>query len=220
MPSADKKAPSPLLPRRPGLERCAGCGKAQTRMDTVCGQLVEVDSPCRCRHWRRKRGVCRACDLPVTGRRGVAVWCDQHRKQSLVQAQRRHLKKVGDKHQRAYRERHRERLCEKVKAAYRSDPERRQRRNEYKRQWRKENRGKVAMQKERAALRNFRDPSRYSRGYHAKVAAGSHAPDRARRDDFGRRLCLTPDCPAVVSGRAKLCTPCREDGGAPTPARH
>jgi hypothetical protein len=193
----------------PATGRCRGCGRKQVRLDTSgMGKLVAVPSPCRCRFWRQRNGVCRVCDLPVAGRRGVAAWCDQHRKAARANSRRKHLAKVGkDKHQRKYCERHRKEICERVKARYRDDAAVRQARNDYKRRWRAANRDKVRAQKERHALKHFRTNGDGARRWRQEVADGARVPHPAPRDERGNRLCLR--CPSVVRGRARLCASCR-----------
>lgn len=197
-------------------ERCPGCGKAQVYLDTDgSGRLIEITVPCRCAHWRRIHGICRYCDRPVTGRPKVALYCDAHRKLAERQRQERYRAKHGAENARRYRERHGDRIRERARAYYRDDPEVRERRNAYKREWRRRNRDKVRAQKRRAAIRNPDRARQYIRRYREEVAAGLRTPKRAPRNERGERLCLTPGCRIVVTGRAKLCDACKR-GYLPT----
>src|SRR5690606_17164809 len=86
----------------------------------------------------------------------------------------------------------------------------REKRAAYKRAWRKLNREKVRAQKERAALRNFRDPAPDVRRWREEVKAGLRKPKPARRNKLGQRLCVTPYCRSVMTGRAKKCQKCKD----------
>jgi hypothetical protein len=198
----------------PASGRCRGCGELQTRIGTDGnGHVVDVPHPCRCRYWRRRNGVCRACDRPVVGKPRVAVWCDTHREAAIEAALRKHAEKVGNKHQVAYRERHRERCNARARARYQNDPEKRRLNNEYKVEWRRKNREKVRLQKERASLRRYRDPTPEGiRRWRDEVARGVRAPVRAPRNERGDRLCLAEGCTNVARGRAKLCASCKAAG--------
>lgn len=189
--------------------RCKGCGKAQVRLDTdFFGHVVEIPSPCRCAYWRRIHGICRACDEPVTGKPKVAVWCDRHRALAHKWAQRKHLAKVGWRHQAEWRARNPEKARESARR-YQQDELERQRRNDYKREWRRKNRDKVRAQKRRAALRRGgKTPPAIAR-WRSEVEAGLRTPTPAPKNERGERLCLTPGCRAVLTGRAKKCRACK-----------
>jgi hypothetical protein len=209
----------------PATGRCRQCGKLQTRPDTNgMGRLVEVTDPCPCPKVRPKRTpawrkdvddarrlalVCQRCDEPVVGKPQVALYCQAHRQERRKRVVQTWLAKQDVQPWQRYAERNRETLRAKARATYQDDPAERERRNEYKRQWRKLNRDKVQAQKERSALRNFRDPAPTVRRWRAKVEAGEHKPKRARRNQHGERLCVTPYCRSVLSGRAKKCERCK-----------
>jgi hypothetical protein len=212
----------------PATGRCRQCGKLQVRHATNgMGKLVEVDAPCPCpkvappkpkqtREWattvdreRRRACICQLCDEPVMGKPKVALYCEAHRAEKRAETQARFREKHGDKHQRAYAERNREKLRKRARQRYQRNREERERRNEYKRLWRKLNRDKVRAQKERAALRNFRDPQPGVKRWRAEVEAGVRKPKRARQNQAGERLCVTPYCRQVMQGRAKKCDRCK-----------
>lgn len=189
---------------------CPGCGQRPLRLDTVDGRLVEIEDPCRCPEWRRLNGICRWCDEPVTGRRKVALYCARHRKLARKRAQRRYQRsaKGRDAHRR-YRQRNREVLLARHRLRYKLDPEERERQAAYKRRWRRENPDKVRAQKRRAALRRGGKAPPWIRRWDEEVKAGKRTPKRARRNAAGERLCLTPDCDAVMKGRRKKCDACK-----------
>lgn len=190
-------------------ERCAGCLRRPIRLDTVDGVLVEIDDPCRCPEWRRLNAVCRWCDAPVTGRPKVALYCDQHRKLARKRSYRKYLARVGNQNGRAWYRRHRDEVLATARMRHRLDAGARERKNAYKREWRRKNRDKVRAQKRRAALRRCGQTPDYHRRYMAEVAAGIRTPQRAPRNERGERLCLTPGCRRVMKGRAKKCEPCK-----------
>lgn len=219
------------MSRQPGLSasgRCRECGKPQVRFETNgMGRLVEVPAPCGCVEraqreirvvartpaWRqridndrRRACICQLCDEPVTGKPKVALYCDTHRAERRKETQVENRKAKMREYSRRYRERNREKVRRKERARARRE---RKQRAEYKRAWRRLNRDKTRAQKQRHALRNFRDPSRSARLWREKVAAGEHAPTPERRNESGDRLCLTPTCPEVVTGRVKLCDGCK-----------
>lgn len=191
---------------------CPGCGRRPIRLDTVDGKLIEIEDPCRCPTWRRLNGVCRWCNDPVTGKPKVAIYCDRHRKMALKRSQRTYYQKTGVERSRRYRERNRELLRIKARLLYQLDPEERERRNAYKREWRRHNPEKVRAQKRRYALRRANRNSEYQRRYKQEVKAGIRKPERARRNERGERLCLNPGCEIVVRGRAKKCERCKRAG--------
>lgn len=190
-------------------EPCPGCGRRPVRLDTRDGRLVEIDDPCRCPTWRRLHCVCRWCERPVTGKPKVAVYCERHRKAARAKSQQAYYHSTNGKYAREYRESHREELRIKARLAYQLDPEKRRQRNEYKREWRKRNRDKVRAQKRRAALRRGGETPASIVRWREEVEAGRRTPKRARRNARGDRLCLTPDCPSVMRGRAKKCERCK-----------
>lgn len=64
-------------------------------------------------------------------------------------------------------------------------------------------------QKERASLRNFRDPQPGVKRWRSEVEQGLRKPKRARRNRDGQRMCVTPYCRSVMEGRAKKCDRCK-----------
>lgn len=211
----------------PRTGRCRQCGKLQTRITTDGrGHDVEISAPCLCpktappkprtkRTWalavdveRRRAGICQRCDEPVVGKLGVALYCEAHRAEARAEIQRRHREKVGDKHERAYRERHAEELRAKARESYQTNPEERERRNEYKRRWRKLNRNKVQQQKRRSYRRHKLHVADYVEQWRADVEAKVRKP-RRRVNRQGERLCVTPYCRSVMTGRAKKCLKCK-----------
>lgn len=214
------------IPRLTASGRCSACGRLQTRFDTdLQGRVVEIPEPCACmraaqkprgRKWaitvddaRRLACICQRCDLPTAGKPKVSLYCEAHRIEARAETFARHKAKVGNKHEAAYRDRHREKLRRRARAQARRE---REKRAEYKRAWRKRNRDKVRAQKERAALRAWKKPDAYEyhRRYRQEVAAGTRQPKRARRNLRGERLCLTVDCHAVMSGYARKCEACKQ----------
>lgn len=213
----------------PQTGRCRQCGKLQARHTTNgMGKLVEVAAPCPCPKVRPKRTpkwreavddarrlacVCQLCDEPVVGKPKVALYCEAHRVERRKRAVRKWLAKQEVQPWQRYAERNREKLRAKARATYQKNPEERARRNEYKRAWRKLNREKVRAQKERAALRAWKKPgptpTDKTQRYRAEVEAGVRKPRRARRNKAGERLCLTPYCHSVLTGRAKKCDRCK-----------
>lgn len=209
--------------------RCRQCGKRQVRFETLgTGHAVEVAAPCPCpktpppappkpkRAWatavdveRRRAGICQRCDEPTVGKPRVALYCEAHRKEARAEAQRKMRAKVGGRYTRAYAERNREKLAAKARAYYQGDPAVREHRNAYKRLWRKLNRQKVRAQKERAALKHFRELPEWQRHYREDIRAGKRKPKRARTNKNGERLCVTPYCRSVMTGRAKKCLKCK-----------
>lgn len=105
---------------------------------------------------RRARGICRDCSRPVDGQLGKALRCAAHKELARRQ-------QMQD-----YATRNPEKVRASARAHYANDADRRARRNEYKRAWRKANLEKVRAQKKRYVDRHRADPtSRYNR-YHAR----------------------------------------------------
>ena len=188
------------------------------------GRVVEHVAPCpacapkpkKRRAWalrvdveRRRAGICQRCPMPVTGKPKVALYCDRCRKDAQAEARARHQAKVGNKHGRAYYYRHREKILERERRRYQENPAERERRNAYKREWRRRNRDKVRMQKRRAALRRGGKTPEHIVRWRKQVEAGLRVPNRARRNERGERLCLTPGCQSVMHGMAKKCEACK-----------
>jgi hypothetical protein len=213
----------------PVTGRCRQCGRLQTRMTTDgSGHAVEVAAPCLCLRAappRRKRTpawradiddarrlacICQLCDLPVHGKPKVSLYCEPHRDERRREVLARFKEKHGDAAQIRWKERNREKVRQTARAYYQNDEERRARRNAYKRAWRKLNRDKVRAQKERAALRNFRDPQPGVRRWREQVEAGERKPTRARRNKHGERLCCNGLCRQVVTGHARMCDRCKD----------
>lgn len=196
---------------------CGYCRKSRlTRFATDgSGRLADLTPACPCggrnrqpkKEWaknvdreRRRAAICQHCDQPVVGKPKVALFCEAHRKASIAAAQKRHLEKVGTKHQDAYKQRHYERMRAKWRKYH---AEHWQEKADYKREWRRKNRDKVKAQKRRHALRGL--SAEGARRHKAKVRAGVVKPKSTRRNAQGERLCLAPWCRQVMHGRAKLC---------------
>lgn len=212
----------------PATGRCRQCGKLQYRMETNgMGRAFEVPAPCLCPKeapkrakrtpaWRatvdndrRRACICQLCDEPVHGKPKVSLYCPTHRSERERAAAKRWSDKAEVKPWQTYAERNREKLRKRARAHYQKEPAERERRNAYKRAWRKLNRDKIRAQKERAALRNFRDPAPTVRRWRERVEAGEHKPKPARTNKHGQRLCVSPYCRQVMEGRAKKCERCK-----------
>jgi hypothetical protein len=200
------------------------CGKVRVaRFDTDGhGGLVDITPACVCataapkkkRAWalkvdaeRRRACICQRCDQPTVGKPRVSLYCLTHHTEVRREIELRHKEKVGQKHVRNFRARHRARLLRKARAYHRKH---RAQMLDYKREWRKKNRDKVRQQKRRSALRGRTAEAQRRR--RADIAAGFRAAEPqqpARRNESGERLCLTSSCNAVVRSRAKLCPACR-----------
>jgi hypothetical protein len=210
----------------PATGRCRQCGRLQVRQTTNgMGKLIEAPDPCPCPKVRPKRtpkwreavddarrlaSICQLCDEPVAGKPKVSLYCEAHRQERRKRAVRKWLAKQEVQPWQRYAERNREKLRAKARATYQNDPAERARRNEYKRKWRKANREKVRMQKERAALKHFRDPQPGVKRWRAEVEAGERKPRRARRNKHGERLCCNGLCRQVVTGHARMCDRCKD----------
>jgi hypothetical protein len=209
-----RTCPAPLP--SPWATYCATCADSRRRVvqrrhaNAKRGQLGPVKSP----EWRkdvneakRLAGVCQLCIRPVEGKPKVALYCARHRALRLKDAQRKHIAKVGNKHQQKFYETHRNEILEKQRERHAKDWRRRKRRAEYKRRWRKENRDKVKAQKRRHALRGkAAEAARRRRERLGDMARVSKKP--APRNERGERLCLA-GCGAVMRGRAKMCAACK-----------
>ncbi len=122
---------------------------------------------------RRMAGLC--IDCGSSERRGRSWRCERCKRRAQLEAVRR------------YNSQHRLERLARAKARYRNDPDLRQRRNEYKREWRRKNRLKVLLQKRRARLAgkpngySSRDKyEAYQRAYRARHAERRRALARAR----------------------------------------
>lgn len=115
------------------------CGAALRAVvtDRMLGRVEMVCDACR----RREHGICQDCPCPVYGTIGRALRCAEHARAAARDSSR------------ASAERHIVKRRASARRYYRKDKARRERRNEYKRAWRKLNREKVRLQKRRAALR-------------------------------------------------------------------
>jgi hypothetical protein len=213
----------------PVTGRCRQCGRAQVRLGTDGrGNVVDVPDPCPCPKVappkpkrtpayrasvdaaRRLACVCQLCDEPVHGKPKVSLYCATHRTEKEREAVARYKEKHGYADQNRWKARNQERVRQTARAYYQNDDERRERRNQYKRAWRKANREKIRAQKERAALRNFRDPAPAVKRWRERVAAGEHKPKPARRNKHGERLCCNGLCRQVVEGHARMCERCKD----------
>lgn len=114
--------------------RCRMCGALQTRLTTDgMGRVIEVPYPCGCvvvkktPAWRkgvdderRRALLCQLCDEPVVGKPKVALYCAAHRAEKRAETQARFREVHGDKHQRAYAERNKEKIRKRARASYQS----------------------------------------------------------------------------------------------------
>lgn len=202
------------------------------RMDTdgLSGRVIEIVEPCG---WctRKRAGLCQRCHAGrVQGQVGMPLWCQP----CYPAVRREQQKRLALRKQNPWKHRG---ICMDCKDApvygkvgwaetcgpcrdarkrkssrrvYQRDVEKRAARNEYKRQWRQANRDKVRAQKRRAALRRGGETPEGVVRWREEVEAGIRTPDRAPRNARGDRLCLTPDCYTVMTGRAKKCEPCKQ----------
>lgn len=141
-----RRAFAETLARRNAQSGCCQFGPSQIkcgarledRIDRQRGIVVRWCPQCD----RRERGICRDCPAPVAGQVRKALYCAACR----------------DRHHRASMKRHYVNNIEQVRAQarafYANDPERRERRNAYKRAYRKLNRDKTVRQKYRAGVRH------------------------------------------------------------------
>lgn len=169
------------------------CGGALYSITDGNGSARVVCDRCE----RQRRGICQDCPLPVEGQIGKALRCARHKADAVR----------GQIHR--YAERNRKTVNLRARQSYQTDREVRARRNEYKRLWRKLNRGKVQAQKRRANLRG------YGKDYQAKRREREREQLAAREAARYRgitelRTCLTDGCDRVVTHRVKKCTHCKE----------
>lgn len=199
---------------------CGYCRKHRFATFTTDGNggLLDLTPPCPCgkknrkptKPWaiavdreRRRAGICQQCDEPVVGKLKVAIYCELHRKESFERSQRKHKMKVGNKHGRAFYERHRERILARQRKRHAKDAVARERKAAYKREWRRKNRDKVKAQKRRYALRGR--SAEAARRIKERIRAGEHKTQPTKRNKDGQRTCLHPYCRTVMTGRAKMC---------------
>lgn len=174
---------SQRCPRRAGPGVCGGI--LETFIESGTGRTRVRCPLCE----RRRRGVCRDCNAPVYGMVGRAIRCERHAEEARRQAIR------------ASEARHHDERIAKSRAYYRNNEAVRQRRNEYKRAWRKANPDKVRLQKKRYVERHRANPhSRYNR-YHARYRKKFlHHRREVERD----RLRATP-APRKTSPKCTRC---------------
>jgi hypothetical protein len=209
----------------PDTGRCRQCGRAQVRLGTDGrGNVVDVPEPCACPKVAPKRTpayrasvdaarrlacVCQLCDEPVHGKPKVSLYCEAHRDERRKAVVKKSLGKAEVKPWTTYYRRHHDKVLARERKRHQKNEAERERRNAYKRAWRKANRDKVRAQKERAALRNFRDPQPGVKRWRAQVEAGERKPTRARRNKHGERMCCNGLCRQVVEGHARMCERCK-----------
>ena len=165
---AEARSGATTCPRRNGPGRCGGL------LETIvlAGGATGVRCP-RCD--RRERGLCVDCARPVQGQKGKALRCVECKA----------LARQG--YCRRYAVRNRERLRARGRRAYQQNEAERQRRNDYKKRWRKENRLKVYAQKRRARLAGKTNGYAtrekylaYQKAYRAKYRERRAAQERER----------------------------------------
>lgn len=169
-----------------GLGRFGVCGGVLETVTDGHGSTRVLCPLCR----RRERGICRDCGLPVAGTIGRAIRCAYHL----------HIERNAASER--YRERSPDEARSSARGYYRARDDRRERRNEYKRAWRKANRDKVRAQKRRANLRGRGQATQARRR-----ALGIVTPTR---NPSAPRLCVTIGCEIVVTRRKKKCTRCKD----------
>jgi hypothetical protein len=175
--------------------RDARCGGVLTTTTDGNGGTVTICPLCE----RKRRGCCRECGRPVAGQVGKALRCAYHAEIERARASERCRLRDPERHRRGARR------------VYQRDAEKRRKRNEYKRAWRKANPEKVKAYKRREAL--TQNPRRLA--YHQKRRDRERTElatrERARYHGVVElRTCVTPRCDIVVTGRKKKCTKCRE----------
>lgn len=148
---------------------------------------------------RREAGICRECPRPVAGQVRKALRCAYHTKAAKDADWRRHRVRDPEAHLRASRR------------SYQKNDERRRRKNEYKKLWRRANPEKVKAYKQRESLTD----NTKRREYHAKRRERERqelaARERARYHGITElRTCVTPGCDIVVTHRKKKCRKCVE----------
>lgn len=176
---ADRQRTAMRCTFRLGQTECGGQLRAD--VDRRFGRTVLVCDWCE----RRKAGLCRDCPRPVAGTIGRALRCAECRRLANNASKARHVARNHDE------------TLARARAAY-ADPVVRERRNEYKRRWRKANRDKVRAQKRRAALRQPRRVLSYQKRYRAKHAA--YLAEQRRMRYRQQHPVPTPVC--VVCGRS------------------
>lgn len=172
-----------------GPRRCGG--PLVERIDRTLGRVTVVCLWCE----RREAGVCRDCPRPVAGTVPRAIRCVEDKAQAQFAAQRRH------------REANRDRINARARTAY-DDPAVRERRNAYKRLWRKANPEKIAAQKYRAAIRHnaARDKMlKYHRVYNAeRRAAKAEAMRQQYREGNPAPSPRCLDCQREIPGYERV----------------
>ncbi len=168
--------------RKAGAHPCGGV--LYDHIDRTLGRVVRRCPLCE----RREAGICRDCPRPVYGAVGKALRCALHadlvRKASIARWAREH----------------RDLVLAKARAAY-ADPVVREKRNAYKRLWRKAHRDKVAQQKRRAAIRHNAAREKMLR-YHRKYNA-----ERRQAKAEAQRLKSRSETPAPLP----RCVECGRD---------
>lgn len=160
-------------------------------IETVIGPLGQTVLQCT---WcaRQEAGICRDCNRPVEGTRRKSLRCAAHKHAAIRASLRR------------YAERNHELVLARARKSY-SEPERRRRRNEYKRWYRKTHPEKVRAQKKRYVEKHRLNPNswynRYHRRYRAKYREQKREMERERLKVLGHQ-------------RAKPIPRCKRCGGA------
>lgn len=187
-----KRMSARTCPRRFG--RMGVCG-AVLRSDVIGGRVVVTCDACE----RFAKGLCRDCPRPVAGTPRKARFCATHRATADTAALARYYVRNHDD------------VLARARRSYRTNDDVRNRRNEYKRAWRKANREKVRDHKREYAERH---PDRVA-AYHVEYRK-AHKAKRARRerdryrDALPLRTCITPRCSIVLTGKKKKCRRCKE----------
>lgn len=170
----------------------------------VCGGVLESDIiggrlVVSCRHCERfARGMCRDCPRPVDGAPRKARFCAEHR-QLASRTYYEH-----------YRVRNHEDVLARARRSYRTNDEVRERRNAYKRAWRKTHRETVKRYKAEYAARHRETVLAYQVEYRHEHARKRRNRERARyRGTLPLRTCITPRCHIVLTGRKKKCAKCK-----------
>lgn len=177
-----------VCPKRYGPGICGG--KLHTITDDI-GRSHIVCEWCE----RKRRGLCRECSQPVRGR---SLRCEAHKEV----ARARQVE--------ASKDRHRDEVNARARAAYQGNPAVRERRNAYKREWRRANPEKVKAYKRAEALRQNKNRARYHERWRKRHRI--HLREVAR----ARYYALHPRRPAPV------CAKCGKDvpyGGTGRPPK-
>lgn len=185
-----KRMSARTCPRRFG--RFGTCGGV-LESDVIGGVIVVTCRACE----RFARGICRDCPRPVDGQVRKARRCVACKAKAL----RAHTRK--------YTENNRDIVNRRARASY-CDEAVRQRRNEYKRAWRKANPEKVKAQKQRETSR----PSDRRLSYHAAYREAhririANAQRKRSRGEAPLRTCIAKGCSVVLTHRKKKCTRCK-----------